>query len=378
MKRLRQIMGEVSGAFGDLGMFLPHVLGAITLVGLAPLGILFGFGLFLISSGLFYALPMAVQPMKAVSAVMLTGHLDAASIAATGLVIGVVFLVLGLTGWINRLARLIPQSVTAGLQLGLGLSLVLLGIGLIMETPWLGLTVLGLLLGLWGLKLLPVMPLALLGAVALGAATGITRLPETVPLAVGLPGFTLPDWPDVLKGLQLAVLPQLPMTLTNAIIVAAVLAHDLFPERAARATPRNLSLSTGLANLLLAPLGALPMCHGAGGLQAQYRFGARTGLAPILLGSLLLFSALFLSESAVAILGAIPLAAVGALLVIAGGDLAFSRRLLDARPNCWPAMATAAAFTLLINPALGLVAGCAVEGVRATVRRQLDSKRNRH
>ncbi|MFD1381503.1 molybdate transporter family protein [Fodinicurvata halophila] len=174
------------------------------------------------------------------------------------------------------------------------------------------------------------------------------------------------------------MLPQLALTLTNAVIVAAALARQLYPRAAGRATERNLSLSTGLANLLLAPLGALPMCHGAGGLQAQHRFGARSGLAPIVFGSLLLLCALFLSQDAAAILGAIPLAAVGALLVIAGGDLAFSRRLLDARPNCWPAMGTAAALTLLVNPAVGLLAGCAVEGVRASVKRHLHARRKGH
>ncbi|MFD1381504.1 putative sulfate/molybdate transporter [Fodinicurvata halophila] len=179
---MKRIAGEVSGAFGDLGMFLPHVLGAITVAGLAPLGVLFGFGLFLVASGLFYAIPMAVQPMKAVSAIMLTGQLDPASIAATGLVLGLVFLVLGVTGWIDRLARLIPQSVTAGLQLGLGLSLALLGLDLVMETPWLGLLVLALLLGLLALKLLAAMPLVLLGAVGLGLLAGTAELPGAVTL----------------------------------------------------------------------------------------------------------------------------------------------------------------------------------------------------
>ena len=37
------------------------------------------------------------------------------------MMIGLVLLVLGHTGWIGRLARAIPQSVSAGLQLGLGL-----------------------------------------------------------------------------------------------------------------------------------------------------------------------------------------------------------------------------------------------------------------
>ena len=110
------------------------------------------------------------------------------------------------------------------------------------------------------------------------------------------------------------MLPQLPLTLSNAVIVTALVCRDLFPATAGRASERNLALSTGLANLALAPLGAMPMCHGAGGVQAQHRFGARTGLAPILLGGVLLALGLGFAASAAQLFALIPLAAVGALL----------------------------------------------------------------
>src|SRR5947209_10148014 len=90
------------------------------------------------------------------------------------------------------------------------------------------------------------------------------------------------------RSIELAVIPQLPLTLTNAVIVTASLCRDMFPADAARASERRLALSSGVANLVLAPFGAMPMCHGAGGLQAQYRFGARTVLAAILVGGFLL------------------------------------------------------------------------------------------
>ena len=93
----------------------------MTVAGLAPAGVLSGFGIFLIATGLFYRLPLPVQPMKAVSAVILTGGLRPGEVAAAGMILGAVLLVLGITGLIGRLARVIPQSVGAGLQLGLGL-----------------------------------------------------------------------------------------------------------------------------------------------------------------------------------------------------------------------------------------------------------------
>jgi MFS superfamily sulfate permease-like transporter len=124
---------------------------------------------------------------------------------------------------------------------------------------------------------------------------------------------------------------------------------------------RNLALTSGAANLLLAPLGAMPMCHGAGGVAAHHRFGARTGLAPVLLGIVLLVLALGFAGSAAALFAAIPSSAVGALLLVAGADLAMSKRLFDARPACWPAIVATAATTALLNPAIGLAAGWAVE-----------------
>ena len=73
--RAGQLLMEGSGACGDLGTFIPHVIGAMTVAGLAPAGVLFGFAAFLIATGLFYGLPLPVQPMKAISAVILTGGL---------------------------------------------------------------------------------------------------------------------------------------------------------------------------------------------------------------------------------------------------------------------------------------------------------------
>ena len=164
----RSILQEASGACGDLGTFIPHVIGAMTVAGLAPVGVLFGFGAFLISTGLFYGLPLPVQPMKAVSAVILTGGLRPGEVAAAGMMIGVVLLVLGVTGWIGRLARAIPQSVSAGLQLGLGLLMGVLGVKLMLETPWIGFPALAALFLLTRIPRCPAAPIVLAAAAVVG------------------------------------------------------------------------------------------------------------------------------------------------------------------------------------------------------------------
>jgi MFS superfamily sulfate permease-like transporter len=312
--------------------------------------------------------------MKAISAVLVTGQVGPGEVAAAGVLLGVILLVLALTGTIGWLARVIPQSVSAGLQLGLGISMGLLGIELMWRTPWLGVLALALLAGLMLAPRLSAAPVMLLIAVAVGYAAGMVQMPQSVGAAWSELTLTIPSFAQVLLAVQLLVLPQLALTLTNAVIVTTLVCRDLFPTAAARASERNLALSTGLANLLLAPLGAMPMCHGAGGVQAQYRFGARSGLAPILLGSVLLILGLAFAGSAAALLAVIPIGAVGALLLVAGTDLAASRRLFDAQPSCWPVIAAAAVATLLSNAAIGLIAGCAGEVLRKAILRALNAK----
>ena len=265
----RSFIQEVSGACGDLGTFIPHVIGAMTVAGLAPAGVLIGFSTFLVSTGLFYGLPLPVQPMKAVSAVILTDGLKPGEVAAAGLILGIVLLVLGITGWIGRLASAIPQSVSAGLQLGLGLLMGVLGIKLMLETPWIAFPALAALFLLSRIPRCPAAPLVLLGAVVAGLATHSISVTQPISFTPNLPHLVIPSWADVWRSLEIAVVPQLSLTLTNAVIVTASLSRELFRDDGLIASERNLALSSGLANILLCPFGAMPMCHGAGGLQAS-------------------------------------------------------------------------------------------------------------
>jgi MFS superfamily sulfate permease-like transporter len=366
----RRFLSECSGACGDLGTFIPHVVGAMTVAGLAPAGVLLGFAVFLIGTGLFYGLPLPVQPMKAISAVILTGGLSPGEVAAAGIMTGLVLLILGITGWITHLARAIPQSVSAGLQLGLGLLMGVLGLKLILETPWLGFGSLALLFALTRIPRCPAAPLALMAAIVAGWATGHIGIMSQVAVTSDLPGLVLPSWPEIWRSFGVAVLPQLSLTLTNAVIITASLSRELFPSTGSVASERRLALSSGLANVLLCPFGAMPMCHGAGGLAAQFRFGARTGLAPIIFGTALLVLAAGFADHAAALFALIPIGAVGALLIFAGMDLAISRRLFDGKPSCLWVIGATALITVTINPALGLIVGWAAEMIRAAVVRR--------
>lgn len=373
--RAYRLLLECGGACGDLGTFIPHVIGAMTVAGLAPAGVLFGFSAFLIATGLFYGLPLPVQPMKAISAVILTGGLRPGEVAAAGVMIGGVLLVLGITGWIGRLARAIPQSVSAGLQLGLGLLMGVLGLKLILQTPWLGVGSLTLLFALTRVPHCPAAPLALAAAMIAGWVTGKTGIASGIAVTRGPPQLIVPSWPEVWRSFEIAVLPQLSLTLTNAVIVTASLARELFPSTGSIASERRLALSSGLANVLLCPFGAMPMCHGAGGLAAQFRFGARTGLAPIIFGAVLLVLAIAFADHAAVLFALIPMGAVGSLLIFAGTDLAISRRLFDGKPSCLWVIGATALVTVTVNPALGLVLGWVAELIRAAIVRSLIPER---
>ena len=65
----------------------------------------------------------------------------------------------------------------------------------------------------------------------------------------------------------------------------------------------------------------MPVCHGSGGLAAQYRFGARSGASIIFLGLLKLLLGLFASEIALAIFNGFPNVLLCVLVIAAGLEL---------------------------------------------------------
>ena len=364
-------MSEASGALGDLGTLLPLMLGAVVLGGMAPTPVLLGFAVFYIGTAFAYRLPIPVQPMKAVGAVLLLGQASPESVARAGVLVGAILLGLGLTGWIDHLKRLVPQSVLSGLQLGLGLALAIVALDLMSETPGFSLICAAGLAALFAVRRVPVALVFLAGAAALAYLLGVPgmTLPDLSASWIAPPGW--PDKADLATALGTLVLPQLALTLTNAVLLTALVASDCHgTDCADRVSPRRLSITTGLANLFLTPLGALPMCHGAGGVAAHWRFGARTAAAPLMLGLGLAIIALLPGGWGMALIATIPVAALGALLMVAAADLAFSKRLFDCRPSCRPVIAVTAAVTVLVGPFAGLVAGTLAEIARKAILRR--------
>lgn len=348
---------EVSGALGDLGTFLPHIIGAITVVGMGPAGILVTFGAFYALTGAFYGLPIAVQPMKAASAAVLIEPMDPHAIAGAGIVIGLFFLVVGVTGLVEKLARIIPLTVASGLQLGLGLSLGALGIRMFADHPWIGISMSGFILVLLRFKRVPAALVAVAVGIALGQALGIAPPFPDIEFGIHLPALVIPTWEQIVHGTQYAVLPQIPLTLTNAIIVTAAVTRQLFPKEIHNVNERNLSITTGIGNLLAAPLGGYPMCHGAGGVTGHYRFGARTATAPVLIGIVFIALGLFLGDAGFQLLKTIPDAVLGALLLFSGIDLALSAKPQQYKDADLFLVLLMAAIGVASNPAIAFAVG---------------------
>ncbi len=100
----------------------------------------------------------------------------------------------------------------------------------------------------------------------------------------------------------------------------------------------------GLMNLFSPLLGGVPMCHGAGGMAGHVRFGARTGGALVILGSILVVTALFLGPSVELIFRMFPAAILGVILFFAGVELALSARDVGSRREDFYVMLVTAGF----------------------------------
>ncbi|MES9991610.1 MAG: putative sulfate/molybdate transporter [Candidatus Thiodiazotropha sp.] len=366
----KQLIGDISGAFADLGTFLPIVIAVLTLQLIDASGLFVGFGLFALAVALIYRRPIPVQPMKVVAAIVIADSLTSGTIAATGVLLGVTLILLSVTGLVSFIGRKIPQTVLTGIQLGVGLILAWAGTKLILQDPLTGLVAMVFLLLLLPTCLKPFAAiLVIIGASIWSMATLSAPLPE-IAIALHLPHWVSIDWSDAWIAGESILLPQLALTLTNAMIVTAAIAGRLFADQEREITPTRLGMSTGILNLLLAPFGAFPMCHGAGGLVVQHKFGARSGLAPAIFGTLCLAIGLLLGPNALQFLLLIPLAAVGALLVYAGIDLAKSKELTQGSWEALSVIVITALVCLLLNVALGLLAGILVEYLRRKFAKQ--------
>ena len=378
---------EFAGSLGDLGTLLPLAVGMIMINGLNPQGIFLSVGLLYILSGYFYGLPVPVQPMKVVGAYAIATGLTAQQISASGAWLAAIMLIAGITGLINVIGKYTPKAVIRGVQLSTGSLLMAQGIKLMWGTssfqilksaaePYLvmqhlGPMPIGIILGAAGIALTLLLlenkrfPAAL---IVIGSGMGVGLLAGTregfdlLALNFHLPEllpFGLPSMNDFSLVILLLVLPQIPMTVGNAVVAYADLSKDYFGETSAKVTYKNVCLTIAAGNALSFLLGGMPLCHGAGGLAAHYRFGARTAGSNLIIGLIFLLLALFLGTGILAIVYLIPLAILGVLLLYAGSQLCMTMIDLMSRKDLFVAMVMLG-ITLATNLAVAFVVGTAL------------------
>lgn len=360
-------LAEFSGSLGDLGTFIPLAVALALVTEMDLAAILIFAGLANIATGVLFGLPVPVQPMKAIAAVAIAEQLLPAEIAAAGMMVGAAVLFLGATGLTGTIERLVPRAVIRGIQLGIGIKLALKGIEFIGETASLAAAPLALdsvatalILGVIILLLTPVkrFPSAL-ALLLFGLFIMVLSAPPgalTIQLQLADLSFAIPNAAAWKNGLFSGAIPQLPLTLLNSVLAVCALSGDLFPAK--KISTGRMAVSVGLMNIVSCWFGAMPMCHGSGGLAAQHFFGARTGGSVVMLGTGKVIIGALLGTTALAALQLFPKSVLGLMLLFAGVELALPARDQRSR-NAFFVMALTAIGILAINTAAGFVIGLA-------------------
>lgn len=378
---------ELAGSLGDLGTLLPLAIGMIIINGLDPMGLFLSVGLFYIFSGLYFGVTSPVEPMKVISAYAISTGISTSQIQASTGWLFIFLIFIGATNIITPVGRFILKPVIRGVQLSTGILLIYQGVNLMIGSakfqlihkaaePYLkiqgiGPLPLGLLIG----AILALVTLFLLDNKRLPAAIFVVGIGFIIGLILGtregfdqlrlgihLPSFLPYGWPtaaDFSFALLVLVLPQIPMTVGNAVIANSDLALQYFPQDGRKVTYRALCISMALANLGSFFIGGMAMCQGAGGLASRYRFGARTAGSNLMIGGIFVALSVFLGTNAVALLYLLPLSVLGVLLIFAGGQLSLTLIDMKSRKELFVPLLILG-ITLSSNLAAGFVVGIVV------------------
>ena len=321
-------LGEATGAVADLGILVPLATALILVNGLDAGAVLVCAGLLVLATGIVFRIPFPVQPLKALTAVAVAQQLSAGVIHAAGLEIAAVLILLSIHHVADVVARVFTKPVVRALQLGVGVLLVLTSVRLVLDppavfsstpvAPWPWILMIAAFVGVVVAARTRHYWIAL-GVLAAGAvAAAAAASPHVGAPSFALPDVQLPPAGAFASAFFLLVVPQLPLTFGNAVVAVDDLAHEYLGTAASRVSPSRVCLSAGVGNAVAGLLGGMPMCHGAGGLTAHIRLGARTaGMNVLLGGSLLVLGSFFAAEVPV-IVGLLPVWGLAAFLAYAG------------------------------------------------------------
>ncbi|MBW6464123.1 MAG: putative sulfate/molybdate transporter [Firmicutes bacterium] len=343
---------ELSGAMGDFGTLLPLAIGYIAVCGLNPAGLLVTMGIANIVTGIVYRLPMPIEPMKVLAVVAIAQGWSPSLIYASGFGMGLIWIVFALTGFMSYIAKITPKAVIRGIQVSLGIMLALEALKMLSNWWILGAISLLIIIILRENRYAPAAVVLVLLGIGIMFLRG--ELTQVAAMGFSIPPLTFFKPLEIWEAMLLAGFAQIPLTATNAVISTSSLIKTYFPDR--QVSEQRLSLNMGLMNLAFPFFGGMPLCHGAGGLAGQYYFGARTGGANILEGTLEIIMGVLLATSIAGIFALFPLAIIGAMMLMVGFEMVkFARDV----PRNWEisVLALTVAISVLTNMALGFLLG---------------------
>jgi hypothetical protein len=420
----QSVWPELNGAMGDLGTYIPIVL-SLALARHLDLGTTLVFtGIYNAVTGLIYGVPMPVQPMKAIAATALSdSSFGVPEIMAAGILTAAFVLFLGVTRLMQLVYWIVPLPVVRGIQLAQGLNFAMAAVKYIRyeqdlgkgkslgRRPWTGLD--GLILAIAAIcfillvngagsessrrreqgthpesqeepeeeeerqqgggggwrsmvrRAAPAIPSAVMVFV-LGVAFAVARHPAAVrelragPSRMRVVRISREAWK---QGFLKGAVPQIPLSVLNSVVAVCKLTRDLFPEKAASATPTSVSVTMGGMNLVGCWFGAMPCCHGAGGLAGQYKFGGRSGGCVAALGALKLALGLLLGGSMLRVLVEFPVGLLGVLLLFAGVELAVAARDMSSKAEAFVMLLCTAVSLVGSSAALGFLCGMIAHGL---------------
>jgi SulP family sulfate permease len=328
VRRLRIDREELAGGLGDAGLFIPIAIALVTVNGLNATAVFAVGGAAYLATALYFRVPVPVQPLKAFAAAAIALKLDAQVIAAGALLMSTAMALLGAFGLADWIARRFPLVLVRGIQASVALLLAKASVELAERGNWNGLPAVARPVGLAVAAGACLLLFALRGRRAPGtllvlgggAVAGVAisgGLPEIGygPQTVGL---SVPDAGAFGTALTTLVLAQLPLTFGNSVVATADAERSYFGDRAARVTPNRLAGSIAGANLLAGLTHGLPLCHGAGGVTAHVKQGARSARATASVGALYVLLALVFGASLPPVMKLLlPGALAGMLLYVA-------------------------------------------------------------
>jgi len=343
--RIRFNRNELSGAFGDIGTDLPLIIGMILASGLDSASVLITYGIMQLFTAFLYGIPMPVQPLKAVAMLVIAQKIGPDIIYGGGLAIGIVMLILTVTGTIDLIAKYIPKVVVRGIQFGLGiqLSLVALKNYVVSDSyPGYVIAVIAFIITvvLIGNRKYPPAIFIILAGIIYAVTVNFDVFAATKFVQISGPKFFTPSLADMLTGFIILALPQIPLSIGNSIIATRQISEDLFPEK--KITVRKISFTYSIINLINPIIGGIPTCHGSGGMAGHYAFGARTGGSVFIYGILFLVLGIFFSGSFSTVVKLFPLPMLGVILLFEGIWLMiFIKDIIDSKKSFFIALLVA-------------------------------------